>query len=560
MKENALVSLYRAMRSRRTAAVALLSFSSGLPLGLVWFAVPDWMRDIGVDIRLVGLFSLAQAPWAFKVIWSPLMDRYVPPFWGRRRGWMAITQIALCLFGLVLAGVGQRPEAIWVVGAIALAIGLASASQDIAYDAYTVEILHKDEQGVAVGARTAMYRAAMAVAGGASITMAARVGWPLVNVVLALMYIPILLITWRSPEPDSTAPPPRTLREAVWLPLVEVLSRPRAIEILAFVVLYKLADQLSQALTRPFLIDMGYTAEHRGIALATVGLFGTIAGAMVGGWLTTLIGLGRSLWIFGFLQVFSNIGYWLLAIVGRPSLPLMYGATSFELFTSGLGTGAFSVLLLRMTEKRFSATQYALFSSLFALPRVLAGPIAGMSVHAIGWATFYLATMIAGAPGLIMLARFVPIGVRDPDLSAVNASMQAPVLLSSDTGHGWVVRGAAWTFAAAVGASAVLAFASVLDAAGRNAADPPGFFQTWAAVWQPHDMNGWLQIVSIVAVSVVFGLAAVAIGAIRSNRVDQVRLTSLRQGYGGPPKSQRRRKPDTTPARREDARKAPRSG
>src|SRR5512139_2792093 len=145
-KPGALVALARAMRSWRTASVALLSFSSGLPLGLVWYSIPDWMRSIGVDIRVVGLFTLAQAPWAFKVVWSPLMDRYVPPFWGRRRGWMAVTQIALAAFGLMLAGVGRRPEAIWVVGALALAIALASASQDIAVDAYAVEVLHKDEQ------------------------------------------------------------------------------------------------------------------------------------------------------------------------------------------------------------------------------------------------------------------------------------------------------------------------------------------------------------------------------------------------------------------------------
>ena len=134
------------MKSRRTAAVVLQSFASGLPLGLVWYAIPDWMRDIGVDIRVVGLITLAQAPWTFKVLWSPLMDRYVPPFWGRRRGWMAVTQVALFAFGLMLAGVGARPESVWVVGALALAVALASASQDIAIDAYAVEVLHKEEQ------------------------------------------------------------------------------------------------------------------------------------------------------------------------------------------------------------------------------------------------------------------------------------------------------------------------------------------------------------------------------------------------------------------------------
>ena len=374
------------------------------------------MRDIGVDIRVVGILTLAQAPWAFKVLWSPLMDRYVPPFWGRRRGWMAISQVALVACGLMLAGVGSHPDAIWVVGAIALAIAMASASQDIAYDAYTVDVLRPEEQGAAAGARTAAYRAAMAVSGGAAITAAAQWGWPFVNLLLAALYLPMLVLTWKAPEPEYVRPP-ATLRDAVWHPFLELLSRPRALEILAFVVLYKFADQLAQALTRPFLIDMGYNAYHRGVALATVGLLGTVGGALLGGWITTIVGLGRSLWIFGVLQIFSNLGYFVLARATGPNVPLMYGATSFELFTSGLGTGAFSVLLLRLTKKRFSATQYALFSSLFALPRLAAGPVTGFAVHAIGWPAFYLATMVIGVPGLVMLARFVPPGVRDPQFA-----------------------------------------------------------------------------------------------------------------------------------------------
>src|SRR5215813_1839637 len=183
------------MTSWRTASVALLSFSSGLPLGLVWLAIPDWMRSIGVDIRVVGLLGLAQAPWSFKMLWSPLMDRYAPPFLGRRRGWAAIAQVALLGLTLALAGVGAHPDTPWVVGALALAIAFASATQDIAVDAYAVEVLRHDEQGVAVGARTALYRAAMFVAGGASITLAGRYSWPAVNVGLALLFVPMLLVT-----------------------------------------------------------------------------------------------------------------------------------------------------------------------------------------------------------------------------------------------------------------------------------------------------------------------------------------------------------------------------
>src|SRR4029453_2628525 len=409
----AFASLAVAMRSKRTAFVVLQMFASGLPLGLVWIAIPDWMRDIGVDIRAVGLITRAQAPWTFKLLWAPLMDRYVPSFWGRRRGWMAVTQIVLFIVSLMLAGVGQRPEAIWVVGALAMAIALASATQDVAIDAYAVEVLHKDEQGAASGARVAMYRAAMFASSGLAISMAARIGWPVVNAVLAFVYLPMLLITWKSPEPEVQPPTPRTLRDAVWQPFLSFLTRPRALEILAFVVLYKLSDQLPQALTRPFLIDMGYNADQRGIALGLITITTTIVGAVFGGWVTTLAGLGNSFWILGFLQLFSNVGYYILAILGRPVPTALFAATGFELLTSGMGTGAFTVLLLRLTEKRFSATQYALFSSLFALPRVVAGPITGFAVAAIGWPSFFLTTLVIGIPGLVMLHRFAPFGVRD---------------------------------------------------------------------------------------------------------------------------------------------------
>ena len=498
------------MRSWRTAAVALLSFASGLPLGLVWYSIPDWMRDIGVDIRVVGLFTLAQAPWAFKALWSPFMDRYVPPFWGRRRGWMAITQIVLAVLGLCLAGVGRRPEAIWVVGAIALAIALASASQDIAIDAYAVEVLHEhqEEQGAVVGARIALYRAAFVVSGGAAITAAGRFGWPAVNVVLALVYIPILFLTWKAPEPEHESPAPRSLREAVWHPFLGFLARHRALEILAFVLLYKLADQLAQSLTRPFLIDMGYSADHRGIALATVGMVATIVGAFLGGWVTTLAGLGHSLWVFGLLQTFSNLGYFLVAKAGGPNLPLMYGAVGFELLTSGMGTGAFSVLLLRITQKRFSATQYALFSSLFALPRLLAGPIAGFAVDAMGWANFFLLTIVFAIPGLVMLARFVPIGVREPEFTVEPAGKREPI-----TALGLVARGVIG--GALVGVAVFVSTA--LLAALKTMRETPGagfdFTGAMQQVARPVVITDWVQLCGIAAFAVVGGLFVAAIAA-----------------------------------------------
>ncbi len=500
-------TVWLAFRSWRTLSVTLLSFSSGLPLGLVWYAIPDWMRDLGVDIRIVGLFNLAQLPWAFKVLWSPFMDRFVPGFWGRRRGWMAVTQVALLGLFLLLAGVGDHPEAIWVVGALALAVAISSASHDIVVDAYAVEVLRPEEHGVAVGARTALYRAAMLVAGGGAISLAALLGWGFVNALLGLLYLPLLLVTWRAPEPEALPPAPRTLLDAVWKPFVEALSRPRAFEIVAFVFFYKFADNLAQALTRPFLIDMGYGAGHRGIALGAVGLLVTIVGTLAGGLFTTLAGLGPALWLFGGLQIFSNLGYFFVAGADG-SLAWMYGAAAFELLSGGLGTGAFSVLLLRITEKRFSATQYALFSGLFALPRLLAGPFAGFAVDALGWRTFYLSTMAMGIPGLILLHRFSPLGVRDPEirLGGEGRATRAPGLPGR------------FALSALVGGGLALLTAVLLGALKAYRLDPESGFALapgLAPILEPASFADWVQVGGILVLTLISGLFGAAFAAAR---------------------------------------------
>jgi PAT family beta-lactamase induction signal transducer AmpG len=339
--------------------------------------------------------------------------------------------------------------------------------------------------------------------------MAARIGWPAVNVLLAFVYVPMLLITWKSPEPEVQAPPPRSLRDAVWLPFLSFLTRPRALEILWFVILYKFADQLAQALTRPFLGQMGYTDDERGLALASVGVVATIGGAFIGGWVTTLAGLGHALWIFGFLQLFSNVGYYALSILGGPNLGAMVAATGFELLTSGMGTGAFSVLLLRLTEKRFSAAQYALFSSIFALPRVLAGPITGFAVDALGWPTFFLSTMVIGIPGLVMLHRFVPLGVREPNIERDETqSAAAPA-------GGLLRPGLTWAAALAIATTLLLA---VLDAMQAMRGTPPAGFDVSAALarlLQPADVGGWVTIVGILSFALVGGMFIAAARARR---------------------------------------------
>ena len=506
---SALASVVEAMGSWRTASVSLLAFSSGMPLGLVWIAIPDWLRSAGVDLRLIGLVTLAQAPWSFKVLWSPLMDRYRPPWLGRRRGWVALAQGGLLALTLGLAGVGHHPDAPWVIGALALAIAFASASQDIAYDAYTVDVLRPEEQGVAVGARTAIYRAGMYVAGGLAITLAGRFSWPLVNAGLAALYLPMLWVTWRAPEPADSGDAPRSLKEALWYPFLGFLGRHRALEILAFVFFYKLADNLAGALLRPFLVDRGYSDFDRGVALATVGLAATILGTFLGGVLTTAMGLGHSLWIFGFLQIFSNLGYVLIARTGVDR-PLMYGATAFESLTSGLGTAAFAVLLLRLTQKRFSATQYALFSSLFGLPRIVSGPISGFTVDAIGWEAFFWLSMVAGVPGMALLQRFAPLGERDPRFTVEPAGPGRPLGARALVARG-VTGGVVGIVMIGLTLASLVAMKGVRGAPGGRTD-----LTAWALdLVRPADVGGWLQLAGLLMAGVVVGLGTAAVSAAR---------------------------------------------
>jgi MFS transporter, PAT family, beta-lactamase induction signal transducer AmpG len=417
-------SLRAAVRSWRLASVVLLMFSSGLPLGLVWIAIPTWMKQEGADIRVVGLLALTQAPWTFKVLWSPLVDRYALPFLGRKRGWILASQMSLLGLGLALSAVARHPNAA-VVAVLALGVAFASATQDIAIDAYRVEVLRRDEYGVATGAGFAAYRAAMLLAGGSAITFAAFASWSATQLALAVVYLPLMLVTILAPEAEAPVVPPRTLREAVWGPFVEFLGRHRAVEILAFVALYKFSENLAQALIRPFLVQVGFAPEDVGIGTAVVGMVAMVAGTFLGSLWSQSLGLGRALWAFGILQMTAHVGYAAVAVVGV-NRPLMYAAQVLETGTSGMAAGAFGILLLRLTQKRFSAAQYALLSSLLSLSRVVTGPIAGVLADSLGWASFFLLATLAGIPGLLMLRRFVPWSVREPDFESRAAADVGP--------------------------------------------------------------------------------------------------------------------------------------
>jgi MFS transporter, PAT family, beta-lactamase induction signal transducer AmpG len=496
-------SFRRAFTSWRTGAVTLLSFSSGLPLGVVIYTIPYWMQQEGIDIKTIGLLTAAQIPYAFKFVWSPLIDRFAPR-WGRKRGWILIGQVMLAAAVGALAASAGRPT-VALVALLTLLLSFASATQDIAYDAYTVEVLHDEERGIAVGARNALARAAM-FGGRVLNTVGPRAGWAPSFAVVAALFVPLALVTVKAPEPDVPAQPPRSLREAVWDPFVGFFRHARALEIAAFLFLYKFGDNLAGALVSPFLGLRGYSPEAIGIGQGTVGLVANVAGTFLGGVLCTTLGLGRALWVFGVLQAVSNLGY--VAVASAPvNVALMYGAMAIEAATSGMGTGAFGVLLLRLTQRRFSATQYALFSSIFALGRTFAGPPAGALVDALGWSDFFLLTIPAALPGLVMLQRFVPLWARDiPETLDVGepAAHGTPV-----TRGGLVLRGLA-----GAGAGTALAYlASALLSALKSMRGGGAHFDLAAAfvrLLHPSRAVDYVDLFGPPVAGVVTGLAVAA--------------------------------------------------
>ncbi len=519
-----LESLRAAATSWRLGSVALQSFASGLPLGIVYKALPAWLKYAGFDVKTIGWISLAQAPWAFKFLWSPLMDRYVPPFLGRRRAWMAVAQVFLIAGIAVLAWIaGLDPLPIGAVAVAAVAIAFWSATQDIAIDGYAVEVLEKREHGMAVGARTAVYRAAFFIAGGLTITLAQGSaadggagaagggwGWPATFLGLALLYLPLLGVVIASPEPAVPAPAPTSLRAAVFEPMVGLFRTARALEIMAFVFLYKLSDNLATALQTPFLIEKGFSPKDVGIAVSTLGVAATIGGTFLGGLWTDRIGLGHALWIFGVMQAVSNLGFVAIDQLGV-NRPVMYSAIAFDTITQGVATGAFFVLLLRLTQKRFSATQYALFSSIMALGRTVTGPPAGILVDAIGWTPFFVSTLLAAVPGMAMLHRFAPLGVREPrlDEEVSSSGPAAPLTRARVALHGLVGTSAGL----AVGVSS-----SALLAALKAARGPGASFDLGAAVLallSPETTGQWIRLCGPIAFGLVVGVVVMALSIAR---------------------------------------------
>jgi PAT family beta-lactamase induction signal transducer AmpG len=380
-----------------------LGFASGLPLALTAGTLQAWLTDEGVDLSTIGWFGFVGLPYALKFLWAPFMDRFVPPWLGRRRGWMLATQTALMAGVLALAATSPR-DALPLLGVLALLVAFLSASQDIVFDAYRTDLLAPPERGLGAAIWVAGYRIALLAAGSAALFIAHAYGWPGAYLAMAgLMTIGLATILL-CPEPEAPPALPATLAEAVRGPLAEFFSRPMAVALIGVILLYKLGDAFAASLTTPFLIQgMGFDKPDVGTARG-VGLGATILGAVIGGAAMTRWSLPTSLLIFGAGQALSNLAFVALALTGK-NYEMLMATVVIENLAGGMGTAAFVALVMSLCDHRFTATQFALLTSLESLNRIWLGVPAAKLVAALDWGAFFVVTALASLPGLWIVWR-----------------------------------------------------------------------------------------------------------------------------------------------------------
>ncbi|TCV94400.1 muropeptide MFS transporter AmpG [Biostraticola tofi] len=387
----------------RSLMLLCLGFASGLPLALTSGTLQAWMTVANVDLKTIGFFSLVGQAYVFKFLWAPVMDRYTPPLLGRRRGWLVITQLLL-IVGLVIMGTRDPSADLVWLAALAVWVAFCSASQDIVFDAYKTDLLSAQERGTGAAVSVLGYRIAMLVSGGLALWLADRLlGWQATYWLMAGLMLIGVLAAIIAPEPENAVPVPRNLEQAIIAPLRDFFGRDNAWLILMLIILYKLGDAFALSLSTTFLIrEVGFAAGEVGVVNKTLGLLATIIGTLLGGLLMVRMSLFRALMVFGLLQAASNAGYWVLAITDK-NIVTMGTAIFMENLCGGMGTAAFVALLMTLCNKSFSATQFALLSALAAIGRVYVGPVAGWFVELHGWAWFYLFSVIAALPGLVVL-------------------------------------------------------------------------------------------------------------------------------------------------------------
>jgi PAT family beta-lactamase induction signal transducer AmpG len=391
-----------------------LGFSSGLPLFILYNLLSAWLRAESVDLKAIGLFALVGFPYTWKFIWSPLMDRYHVPALGRRRGWMLLTQIAL-LAGIAAMGLFSPKTELTAIVFLCGAVAFLSASQDIVIDAYRREMLTDRQQGSGTAIFVNAYKLSTLVPGSLSLILSDFLTWQAVFGITALFMVPGIITTLLIDEPKIYGNPPKNLREAVVMPFREFITRKgwsHALMILAFIFLYKLGDSMATALATPFYMDLGFTRTQIGLVAKNSGLWASLAGGILGAIWMEKTGINRGLWIFGVLQAVAILGFALLAKTGVSTYEhatLMLGLViGMEAFSVGLGTAAFTAYIATATDPRYTATQFALFTSLAAVPRTFFNAATGYIVAQTGWFTFFIICFVFALPGMMLLPKIAP--------------------------------------------------------------------------------------------------------------------------------------------------------
>lgn len=405
-----------ALLTRRMLICVVTGFTSGLPLFLIFNLLPAWLKTEGIDLKIIGAFALIQFPYTWKFLWAPLLDRYRMPFLGRRRGWMLLAAAGVLL---AIGTLGERSprEDLGTVVWLSVLLAFLSATLDIVLDAYRRELLPEQELGLGNAIHVNAYKVAGLVPGSLSLILAETRPWPEVFWITAAFMAPGIVMALLVAEPDADSHTPRTLRDAVIEPFHEFVARRgwgSALEILAFIFLYKLGDSLCTSLATPFYLEMGYSKLDIGLVAKHAGLWPSVAGGLLGGLWMLRLGINRALWVFGVVQWAAILGFFLLAWLGprtavdagdRALLALVIGT---EALGVGLGTAAFVAFIARATHPAYTATQFALFTSLAAVPRTFINSAAGWMVAQLGWPGFFVLCTILAAPGMALLLRVAP--------------------------------------------------------------------------------------------------------------------------------------------------------
>lgn len=402
----------------RVAAMLLLGFSSGLPLALTGATLQVWMKDAGISLSSIGLYSLVGIPYVLKFLWAPLVDALPIPFLsqrlGRRRAWLVASQAGL-MAAVIAMGQADPLKVPLVLAGLALVVAFLSATQDIVIDAFRVESLDVGSQAAGMANFVAAYRVAMLVSTAGAIELYALFGgiglsgargWGVVYIALAMLMLVGMAAVLLSKEPEGTAMPSAIampLWQTAMRPFTEFSQRQGWLTILAFVLLFKLGDAAAGVMTAPFVLDLGFEMTTYGRVVKGIGLIAVLAGGFAGGLATRGMGMISALWIGGIAQMASNGMFVLLANAG-PELNLLIATIGVENFTGGFGTVVFVAYISALCQERaYTATQFALLTSLAAVGRTVLSSVTGYVVEAVGWPGFFLLSMLAALPGLLFL-------------------------------------------------------------------------------------------------------------------------------------------------------------